>query len=319
MAPKKAAGKAHQNSTNGEVTTKSDGKQHDASSSSKQDTRKRKAQDTPVKEPAKTSRRSSRTNAPSKPDPIKLVNFLLSAEALPLCRPKDESADLESRPKGTRTYSTSPLSPFEELAAALILSRPIGHMLGLRSIRTLFNDPHQLNTPVAIQKAGKDGCWTVLDNARTQHKQKTAEELVLLAEAVKDHLGKNDNDVDLQALRETSGKNVEQEREMLKKHVKGVAKTGIDIFGRRIQSQWEEWYPFLDDRSVQALASFGLESDADQLKDFLDAHWDQVEQGQFGEEGDALKRKVFAKVAERALGAGLEGNVEAVARKVGDA
>ena len=81
------------------------------------------------------------------------------------------------------------LNPFEELMCSLILSRPIGHMLGLRSIRTLFNDPHQLNTPKAIKSAGKDGCRVALDEARTQHRQKTADELVLLADAVTEHLG----------------------------------------------------------------------------------------------------------------------------------
>ena len=306
MAPKEAARKPPQSARDKKAVKKG----HD--DPAKQSSRKRKAQDSTGKEPAKASRRSSRTRVTANIDPVKVINFLLSAEALPLCRPKDESKDLESRPKDTRTYNTATLTPFEELAAALILSRPIGHALGLRSIRTLFNEPHNLTTPSAIKRAGKEGCRVILDEARTQHRQKTAEELHLLSEAVEKHLGETKDDVDLLALRDASGKDVDQEREMLKKHVKGLAKTGIDIFARRIQAVWPEWYPFLDDRSTKALKDLGLESDGQKLKVFLETHWDEIEKRQFVEKGGDLERKVFAKVSERALGAGLEGNVDEV-------
>lgn len=151
------------------------------SSSSK----KRKAQDGEGKEPPKASRRSAR-GAPSQSiDAVKLINFLLSPNSLQLCTPKDEFSEVEKKPQ-LRTYSTNPFTPFEELVSALILSRPIGHMLGVRSIRTIFNDPHSLTTPQAIRAKGKDGCRAALDEARTQHRQKTAEELVLLANTICD-------------------------------------------------------------------------------------------------------------------------------------
>lgn len=109
-------------------------------------------------------------------------------------------------------------------------------MLGLRSIRTIFNPPYEFTTPKKILEAGNEGCRQALDKARTQHRQKTAEELVLLADAVVHSLGRGDEDVSWERVREESGREGEKERKMLKKNVKGFGKTGFGIFGRRIQS-----------------------------------------------------------------------------------
>lgn len=84
---------------------------------------------------------------------------------------------------------------------AVILSRPISHALGLRSIRTLFNKPYEFTTPKEIRSAGFEGVRRALDDARTQHRQKTAEELVLLADAVVEHLGDGQDDVSLERVR----------------------------------------------------------------------------------------------------------------------
>lgn len=106
-------------------------------------------------------------------------------------------------------------------------------MLGLRSIRTIFNPPYELTTPKKIREAGNDGCRAALEKARTQHRQKTAEELVILADAVAETLGTGEDDLSLGRVREECG-SVEEQREMLRKNVKGLGKTGLDIFGRRI-------------------------------------------------------------------------------------
>ena len=278
--------------------------------------KKRKAQDGALKKPAKASRRSSRGAASQPIDHVKLINFLLSPEAVPLCRPKDETSDLEARGKDTRAYSISAFTPFEELECALILSRPIGHMLGLRSIRTLFNDPHNLTSPKAIKAAGKDGCRIALDEARTQHRQKTAEELYLLAEAATKSLGNGEDDTDLQRLREESKHDVEKERELLKKNVKGMAKTGIDIFGRRIQAVWEEWYPFADERTSHALEALGLDSEVQVLVKLIEDNWQSIRTSDFHGDEKAKKRKAFVRLLERAVGAELEGNVDEVKKAI---
>lgn len=150
---------------------------------------------------SKTPRRSARGAPQSQPDPVKLLKYLLSPSSLDFCRPKDEIEDLKNRGSDLRTYSSSTCSPFEELLCAVILSRPISHALGLRSIRTLFNEPYVFATPEKIRSAGFDGVRKALDEARTQHRQKTAEELVFLADAVVEHLGDGEEDVSLERVR----------------------------------------------------------------------------------------------------------------------
>lgn len=166
---------------------------------------KRKANPTKDTPPSKAPRRSARGAPQSQPDPVKLLKYLLSPASLDSCRPKDETEDLKARGSGLRTYSSSDFSPFEELVCAVILSRPISHALGLRSIRTLFNDPYGYTTPKKIREAGYDGVRKALDAARTQHRQKTAEELVMLANAVVDRLGNGEEDVSLERVRKECG------------------------------------------------------------------------------------------------------------------
>ena len=261
----------------------------------------------------KTPRRSARGTPAPNVDPVRILQFLLSPSTLDLCRPKDEIEDLKTRGADTRTYSTSTFTPFEELVCALILSRPIGHMLGVRSIRTIFNAPYELTTPKKIREAGKDGCREALDNARTQHRQKTAEELVLLADNVVEHLGDGEDDVNLEKVREGSGHDAEKEKEMLKKSTKGLGKTGLDIFGRRIQGVWPEFYPFIDERTLGAVESLGLPKSAEGLRDILEKHWSNLEVKDIeAKDEEEKKRKALVRILERAVGASLEGNIDSV-------
>lgn len=185
-------------------------------------------------------------------------------------------------------------------------------MLGLRSIRTLFNEPYKLTTPKAIREAGNEGCRAALDKARTQHRQKTAGELVGLADAVATTLGGGEEDVGLERVRRECGHNVEAEREMLRKNVKGLGKTGLDIFGRRIQGVWGEWWPFVDERTLGALGRLGLPGSAEGLVDLVAEQWGELEVGdvEAGTE-EEKKRMVFVRILERAVGADLEGNIDA--------
>lgn len=152
-------------------------------------------------EPSKAPRRSARSAQQPSVDPVKMLQFLLSSSSTDLCRPKDELEDLKTRGAEIRTYSSSTFTPFEELICAVILSRPISHALGLRSIRTTFNDPWNFTTPKALREAGSEGRRKALDEARTQHRQKTADELGYLAEALADKLGDNEDDVEMGLVR----------------------------------------------------------------------------------------------------------------------
>ena len=92
----------------------------------------------------------------------------------------------------------------------MVLSRPISHALGQRSIRTLFNKPYQFISPKAFRKAGAEGIRKALDEARTQHRQKTAHELRGLADAVVETLGDGEEDVTLERVRNEAGKDLEK-------------------------------------------------------------------------------------------------------------
>ena len=161
-------------------------------------------------QPTKAPRRSARGAEKAPIEPIKVINFLLSPEAGDLCRPREEAAAVAEKGAEFRTYSSQGFSPFEELMCATILSRPISHALGLRSIRTLLNEPHNFTTPKAIMDAGFDKVRIALDNARTQHRQKTAEQLCTLASVVSEKFNEGEDEVGMEKLRQDSSKDIDQ-------------------------------------------------------------------------------------------------------------
>ncbi|KAI4091125.1 MAG: hypothetical protein LQ344_004353 [Seirophora lacunosa] len=262
--------------------------------------------------PSKAPRRSARGAPQPQPDPVKLLQYLLSPASLDACRPKDETEDLKTRGGHLRTYSASTFTPFEELVCAVILSRPISHALGLRSIRTLFNEPYEFTTPKKIRSAGFDGVIKAVNEARTQHRQKTAEELILLADAVVEHLGDGEDDVHLERVRKECGFEWEKEREMLKSHVKGLGKTGLDIFARRIQAQWPNPYPFADQKTLSGLQKLGLPASAEDFRKLIEDHWTELDVKDLEGDEDEQKRRAFVRILERAVGVDLEGNADTV-------
>ena len=293
---------------------------------------KRKAKDDSG--PSKPPRRSARGAQQGPVNPVKMIQFLLSPDSLELSRPKDEIEDLKTRGPQLKTYSGSEFTPFEELMCAVVLSRPISHALGVRTIRTIFNDPYELSTPSKIREAGEEGIREAIDAARTQHKAKTAEELRLLADAVVETLGDGETDVSLERVRKECEYNVEkvglsrsrnlesdvpanhiQEREMLKKHVKGLGKTGLDIFFRRMQCVWPKSYPFVDQRTLSSIEKLGLPNTAEDLKELLDENWNELKIEDIHGADDESKRKAFVRILERSLGVDFEGHVDIVRSK----
>lgn len=247
-----------------------------------------------------------------KPDlkakPAQVLTYLLSATALEICLPPDEFSAITSTSPSPRTYSDL-LSPFEELLCAVILSRPISHRLGLRTIRTILNPPYEFRDPVAIKTAGPKKVLEALETARTQHKGKIADEITLLADAVSD----NDWHNDLSKLRAQSKNAVGSEREVLRGSIKGLGKTGLDIFYRRVQWQWDEAYPFIDARTQIALEKLGLPKRAEGVQKMIEVRWKEL-RFEDGREGsvDEKRQRAFVMLLERAVGADLEEKVEEV-------
>ncbi|KAI1857138.1 hypothetical protein JX265_011339 [Neoarthrinium moseri] len=267
--------------------------------------------------PAKAARQSPSPKAEadeagSSPTASQVLHFLLSDASLPYTVPESEA----SAPKEVRIYASARLSAFEELLAAVVLSRPISHRLGQRTIRTMLNEPYSFHTPGAIKEAGKDKVLQSLWDARTQHKDKTADQAFGLAEVVTEMWAESDDDGSLDACREQAGHDVEKERQWLKKSVKGLGDTGLDIFCRRVQWLWEELYPFVDKRTADALEELGLPKTAEDLRDLIASEWAALEIGDLGvEDEDQRKRRAFVLVLEKAVGASLEKGVEKVKRE----
>ncbi|KAF2017680.1 hypothetical protein BU24DRAFT_333390, partial [Aaosphaeria arxii CBS 175.79] len=232
-----------------------------------------------------------------------IVKFLLSEASADFCRPEDECRFLEEQDKDLITY-TDLLSPFEELICAVILSRPISHRLGLRTIRTILNPPYSFKDADSIREAGAEKIHEALEDARTQHKGKTAEEIALVADAI----STNEWDNDLKNLREDAKKNVKKEREMLRSSIKGLGPTGLDIFYRRVQWLWHEVFPFIDKRTSEALGKLGLPVKAEDLRDLIKDNWDALDAP--NKEEDRAENRAFVQVLERAISADLEKKVD---------
>ncbi|OSS52483.1 hypothetical protein B5807_02055 [Epicoccum nigrum] len=89
-----------------------------------------------------------------------------------------------------------------------------------------------------------------LDDARTQHKGRMTEETELTSKTVAhDDLGK---------IRKQTKNAIDDGRGVLQSSIKGLGKTGLDIFYRLNQWLWDEAFPFIDTRTKVSLAELGL-------------------------------------------------------------
>jgi hypothetical protein len=283
----------------------------EANSASKQP--KKRKQNTEPDGSQKAARRSGRGRSKSQPSHEQLLNFLLSKESEDLCRPDEELQDIKSR-GSIRTY-TSVMNPFEELVCAVILSRPISHRLGLRSIRTILNDPYNFTSAKAVKDAGSKQHHQALWDARTQHKGKTAEQIGQIADIVLDkYTASGDKDgTQLQKALDNNDGDVDKALDDLKEQIKGLGPTGVNIFLRRVQWLWYAAYPYIDDRTGLSLRKLGLPEEANDLEKALDQQWSKLDKKDFVGKDDATKkRRAFVTILERAIGADLEGKIDAV-------
>lgn len=185
--------------------------------------------------------------------------------------PKEESGQMKKSSANERGYSSKDLSPFEVLLCAVLMSKPLSHRLGLRTISTLFSPPFGLNTPKALEDAGNEGRREAMYEARTQHKDKTASQLGDLVEGLRG-ICKSEEDVislkvvcDVCKSANSQQEAVEKVKSILISNVKGLGPTGVEIFLRKIQSydDWQSIFPFIDERAANTAHQLGLTSTAD--------------------------------------------------------
>lgn len=240
------------------------------------------------------------------------MKFLLSDTVLQLCTPSDEFTELmDTRTGHIRTWhDIKQLSPFEELLGAVILSHPLPHSLGLRTIRTLLNPPYALTTPEAIELAGRDKVTEALEKAHLSHDQGLAYAAEL--QELADEILTNDWASDLSRMRALAGSDAEEERNILCWGIRGLESSGLDIFNRRIQGHWAEAFPFVDQKAKEALEELGLPGDAHKLERILRENWDAVAMDLGLEDGISEERERFRRsfvdIVQRAVSLGLENN-----------
>ncbi|OAP64519.1 hypothetical protein AYL99_00491 [Fonsecaea erecta] len=276
-----------------------------------------------IKAPRQDSSNSPRDTNDSGPSSKQLLNFLLSPSAMAYCFPADELEHAKVSSEEYKSYAlTSPSSftAFEHLLCAHMLSKPLSHKLGMRSIRTLLNEPFRLNTPEAIVSAGEKGVWEALEAARTQHRQKTASYIFRTAELYRD------SESMFELAQEANDDGPTGVIEHIKSTVPGLAVTGGEIFCRRIQcvDGWgDALWPFADSKAIDAMRQIGVSvDDAEALRTTLvnQVNWDKI--GNMGlqeskptgaqlvtEHGEAQVQVAFVVALERALGCVLEGRV----------
>lgn len=291
----------------------------------------------PKKEPRPGSRASSRQpggGAAKDATSKQILNFLLSADALPYCYPSDE-LDAAKSGKFKKCYSLTPPSlftPFEHLITAHLLSKPLSHTLGMRSTRTLLNEPYSFSTPGKMRAAGENKIWNALEEAKTQHRQKTASYLADMAaqyadpDSKEDKGDQGDSDEMLELAVQANEGGPRATVEYIKKTVKGMGETGAQIFCRRVQAceGWgEALWPYADPRSIDALREVGVKvADAEGLQEMIEKDVDFELINKNGGLGlkdekkgiDEVDYEVqvaveFVTVLERAIGCVLEGNV----------
>ena len=146
-------------------------------------------------------------------------------------------------------------------------------MLGQRTVRVVLNEPYTFRSPQAILDAGDEKRHHAIRDAKTQHKQKTVDQIKALAETTRDKFAESGEDTTLEKLRKDAEYDRDVLKESLQNEVKGIGHTGVNIFLRRIQGLWEECFPFVDDRTKRSLEKYGLPSGQDDLKDAMEKHW----------------------------------------------
>ncbi|EST05953.1 hypothetical protein PSEUBRA_005005 [Kalmanozyma brasiliensis GHG001] len=176
---------------------------------------------------------------------------------------------------GHLSYPNSDLTSFQTLLCAILLSKPISHTLGLRAIETLLNKPYYFHTAKDLIDAGNEGRRAALWEARTQHKEKTAVQLGNLAEGITklcEGAGKDGEDtlkpILDKALDQAKDKNnsfdvAEAVKSVLTKEVNGLGPGGVEIFLRRVQSQWPQVFPFADEKALNTAVQFDLIKQSD--------------------------------------------------------
>jgi endonuclease III len=152
----------------------------------------------------------------------------------------------------------TPSALFKLLCASLLFSARIGHQLASRAAAALFRNGWT-NPKKMAAATWEERARTLNQSGYARYDERTS---TMLEQTSRLLLDKYHGD--LKKLREQAGRDPAVERELLKQF-KGIGDVGVDIFFREAHGVWDELYPFVDPRALQAAKKLGLGKDADGL------------------------------------------------------
>lgn len=159
---------------------------------------------------------------------------------------------------GIDIASNTPEALFRWLCATILFSTRIRAEVAVSAAKALAGQGW--TTPQAILEASWEDRTRVLNRSGyVRYDESTSTKLADAAKLVLDEY-----DGDLRKLRERAGRNPAKEQRLIEE-VKGIGPVGTGIFCREAQAAWEELYPFVDERALQAARRLRLGNTVEDL------------------------------------------------------
>lgn len=159
---------------------------------------------------------------------------------------------------GIELRGEAPSALFQWLCASVLFSARISNEIAIEAARALFKKGWR-TAPKMAESTWEDRTQILNKSGYARYDERTSTMLGYNAELlVTKYHG------DLRKLREEAGGDPVEERRRLKQF-KGMGETGVDIFFREIQGQWDEIFPFADKKGLKAARALKLASNAKEL------------------------------------------------------
>lgn len=156
----------------------------------------------------------------------------------------------------------TPAPLFRMLCFALLASAPIGHRIAVKAARALadagWTTPRRMAASTWRQRTD-----TLNRAGYARYDESTSRELGDTTHLLLDRYGG-----DLRRLRETALRDPDAERRLLQEF-KGIGEVGTDIFFREVQLVWDELFPFLDRRALEAARRLDLGTNENALRELV--------------------------------------------------
>lgn len=163
---------------------------------------------------------------------------------------------------GIDVKRNTPAPLFQLLVFSILSSARIGHGAALSAARALeragWTTPRKMAGTTWRQRTN-----TLNRSGYARYDESTSRMLGDTAQLLLEEYGG-----DLRKLRERAGRDVKEERRLLKQF-KGIGDVGANIFLREAQAAWGEAAPFLDQRAAKAAGRLGLPRDPARLAGLL--------------------------------------------------